>query len=164
MTSRPATPLRIAASVILVGCLPALLRAQGTPAVSVIPYPASATVDSAVRFTLGATPVVALSAPANAELRALGTLAGDILRQELGAQPRVAATAAGAGSSAAVTLTLASSDTSAGVESYRLDVTRRGVAITAPRPAGLFYGLQTLRALLEAERGRTTAGLSLIHI
>ena len=160
MTSRPAMPLRIAASVILVGCLPALLRAQGTPAVSVIPYPASATVDSTVRFIFGATPVVALSAPANPELRALGTVAGDILREELGAQPRVATTAASASSSAAVTLTLASSDTSAGVESYRLDVTRRGVAITAPRPAGLFYGLQTLRALLEAERTRTSAGTS----
>ena len=160
MTSRPAMPLRIAASVILVGCLPALLRAQGTPAVSVIPYPASATVDSTVRFIFGATPVVALSAPANPELRALGTVAGDILREELGAQPRVATTAASASSSAAVTLTLASSDTSAGVESYRLDVTRRGVAITAPRPAGLFYGLQTLRALLEAERARTSAGTS----
>ena len=134
-----------------------MVRAQTAPAVSVIPYPASVAVDSSVRFTFGATPVVALSAPANAELRALGTLAADILRHELGANPRVATTAAASTPSAAVSLTLAPRDTSGGTESYRLDVTARGVAITAPRPAGLFYGLQTLRALLEAERARTTA-------
>jgi hexosaminidase len=148
--------LRGALAALLVGCLPALVRAQSVPAVSVIPYPASATIDSAVRFTFGATPVVALSAPANAELRALGTIAVGILREELGAQPRLATTAL-ASTPAAVSLSLAG-DTSAGAESYRLDVTGRGVAITAPRPAGLFYGLQTLRALLEAERPRTPAG------
>ena len=110
-----------------------------------------------MRFTFGATPVVALSSPADAELRALGALAVDILRHELGANPRIATTAAAATPSAAIALTLAPRDTSAGTESYRLDVTARGVAITAPRPAGLFYGLQTLRALLEAERARVTA-------
>ncbi|MFL5619507.1 MAG: beta-N-acetylhexosaminidase [Gemmatimonadaceae bacterium] len=150
-------PLRTAASVILIGCLPALLHAQGAPAVSVIPYPASVTVDSSVRFTFGATPMVALSPPGNAELRALGTIALGILREELGAQPRLATTAASSTPSPAVALILSSADSSAGAESYRLDVTRRGVAITAPRPAGLFYGLQTLRALLEAERARTTS-------
>jgi hexosaminidase len=157
MTMRPAMPLRTAASVLLIGCLPALLHAQGTAAVSVIPYPASASVDSSVRFTFGATPVVALSAPGDAELRALGTLAVDILRHELGAQPRIATASASSTPSAAVALTIAG-DASSGTESYRLDVTRRGVRISAPRPAGLFYGLQTLRALLEAERARATAG------
>ncbi|HKP14449.1 MAG TPA: family 20 glycosylhydrolase [Gemmatimonadaceae bacterium] len=160
MTTRLA--LRLAASLLLVGGLPSMLGAQASPAVSVIPYPASASVDSSVRFSFGATPVVALSSPADAEQRALGALAADILRQELGANPRVANTAAPATPSAAVSLTLAPRDTSGGTESYRLDITARGVAITAPRPAGLFYGLQTLRALLEAERARlTAAGTSL---
>jgi len=154
MTMRLA--LRLATSVLLIGGLPALLRAQAAPAVSVIPYPASASVDSSVRYTFGATPVVALSAPNDSELRALGALAADILRHELGATPRVATTAAAATPSAAVALTLAQRDTSAGTESYRLDVTARGVAITAPRPAGLFYGLQTLRALLEADKQKET--------
>jgi hexosaminidase len=148
--------LRATVTAVLVACLPAPARAQTAPAVSVIPYPASATVDSSVRFTFGTTPVVALSAPGNAELRALGSIAVGILQEELGAQPRLATTAS-ASTTAAVSLTLAG-DTAAGPESYRLDVTRRGVAITAPRPAGLFYGLQTLRALLEAERPRTAGG------
>jgi hexosaminidase len=156
MMMRPAMTLRFAVSALLFGCVPALVHAQSTPAVSVIPYPASATVDSTVRYAFGATPMVALSAPASAELRALGEVAVGILRDELGVRPRLATTASGATSSA-LALNLAG-DTAAGAESYRLDVTRRGVSITAPRPAGLFYGLQTLRALLEAERPRTAAG------
>ena len=156
MMMRPSMTLRAAISALLVACVPALAPAQSAPAVSVIPYPASATVDSAVRYAFGATPVVALSAPANAELRTLGEIAVGILRDEVGAQPRLATTAA-ASTSSAVALSLAG-DSTAGAESYRLDVTPRGVAITAPRPAGLFYGLQTLRALLEAERPRTATG------
>src|SRR6185295_3827911 len=124
------------------------------PVVSVIPYPVTATVDSSVRYAFRATPVVALSAPGNAELRALGAIAVGILRDELGAQPRLA-TSGSSSTPSAVALNLAPGDSAAGAESYRLDVTPRGVAITAPRPAGLFYGLQTLRALLEAERPRT---------
>ncbi|HEU4723573.1 MAG TPA: family 20 glycosylhydrolase [Gemmatimonadaceae bacterium] len=154
MTTHLPTVLRRAASVLLLGCTPTLLRAQAAPAVSVIPYPASVTVDSAVRYVFGAAPVVALSAPANAELRALGDLAVDILRHELGGQARLAPTAAASTSGAAVSLILAPRDAAAGRESYRFDVTSGGVAITAPQPAGLFYGLQTLRALLEAERAR----------
>ena len=157
MMTRPAMTLRVAASVLFLGFRPSLLGAQAAPVVSVIPYPTTASVDSSVRYAFGATPVVALSAPANAELRALGELAAGILRDELGAQPRLATTAA-ASTSSAVALNLAPGDSSAGTESYRLDVTRSGIAITAPRPAGLFYGVQTLRALLEAERPRTATG------
>ena len=151
---------RRAALAFLFACAPTLLRGQATPAVSVIPYPASVTVDSSVRYTFGATPVVALSAPADAELRALGALAVDILRHEVGGQPTLATAAAGATPTAAVSIVLTPSTAGSGPESYRLDVTNAGVRISAPRHAGLFYGLQTLRALLEAESARraTTHG------
>ena len=139
---------RSAPALLLVG-LTSLARAQAAPAVSVIPYPASVSVDNAVHYTFTATPTIALSAPSNAELRALGDLASGILRDELGARPRVVSTPTSAARGDAVALVLAPSDSAAGVESYRLDVTRRGVTITAPRTVGLFYGVQTLRALVE---------------
>lgn len=40
---------------------------------------------------------------------------------------------------------------SAGDESYTLDISRRRVHITSPSPAGIFYGIQTLRQLLPPE-------------
>ncbi|MGH6655002.1 MAG: glycoside hydrolase family 20 zincin-like fold domain-containing protein, partial [Actinocrinis sp.] len=46
-------------------------------------------------------------------------------------------------------------------EAYRLDVTPDTVTITAPSAAGLFYGAQTLRALLPSaafRRARTESG------
>ena len=39
-------------------------------------------------------------------------------------------------------------------EAYSLDVTARGVNLTAPKPAGLFYGVATLRQLLVRQSGR----------
>lgn len=42
-----------------------------------------------------------------------------------------------------------------GAEGYQLDVTTGGVAITAHQPAGLFYGVQTLRQLLPASADAT---------
>jgi len=38
-----------------------------------------------------------------------------------------------------------------GAEGYRLESNRDGVTITAPRAAGLFYGVQTLRQLMPAD-------------
>ncbi len=43
-------------------------------------------------------------------------------------------------------------DSSLGSEGYALSVTRARVGITAPRPAGIFYGIQTLRQLVSAGR------------
>src|SRR6187551_278956 len=67
MLKRPSIALRFAVLGLLLPTFAERSHAQGTPAVSVIPYPASATVDSSVRYVFGASPVVALSAPANAE-------------------------------------------------------------------------------------------------
>jgi hexosaminidase len=161
---------RCAPALLLVG-LNSLARAQAAPLVSVIPYPASVTVDNAVRYTFGQAPTIALSAPSNDELRALGDVAAGILRAELGGRPHVVGTPASAGRANAVSLVLVPADSAAGPESYRLDVTHRGVTITAPRTAGLFYGLQTLRALLEpkllvtsAERPNASGTLQGVHI
>ncbi|MEO8563928.1 MAG: family 20 glycosylhydrolase [bacterium] len=129
--------------------------AQRTSAVAIIPYPASVTVDSSVRFVLGPVASIALSAPANGELRTLARVASGVLSEELGARSSVATHRAGAGTASTLSLVLAPADSAAGLESYRFDVTARGITIAAPRAAGLFYGIQTLRSLLQAERART---------
>jgi hexosaminidase len=49
-----------------------------------------------------------------------------------------------------VTLQLSPGDKALGAEGYRLVVARERVTITAARPAGLFWGTQTLRQLLPA--------------
>ncbi|MEO6527701.1 MAG: family 20 glycosylhydrolase [Gemmatimonadaceae bacterium] len=127
--------------------------AQSAPAIAVIPYPAVVTVDSSARYVLGPRATIGLSSPNNAELRALGQVAVDILREELGASAVVSPRRSAARTNSIV-LELAPRDTAGGAESYRLDVGRRGVRITAPRHTGLFYGLQTLRGLIVAERAR----------
>ncbi len=47
-----------------------------------------------------------------------------------------------------IALALSPGDRALGDEGYRLSVSREGVTLTAARPAGLFWGTQTLRQLL----------------
>ena len=53
---------------------------------------------------------------------------------------------------------------SLGTEGYRLEVTSRGVRITAPSDAGLFYGAVTLWRLMTAAGGRGPATLAPVEI
>ncbi|RYF47107.1 MAG: beta-N-acetylhexosaminidase, partial [Cytophagaceae bacterium] len=62
------------------------------------------------------------------------------------------------GSAGTIQLTLnATPDAKLGDEGYILNATPKGVTITANKPAGLFYGAQTLMQLLPKEIGSKTA-------
>ena len=148
----------------LLSCLPALACGQSAPAVSVIPYPASVRVDSSVSYRFGSSLVVALPAGASAELREVAQTAVGILHEELGPTARIDMGRPAAAGASVVALSLTPSDSASGPESYRLDVTAKGVAISAPKPAGVFYGLQTLRALLEVGRGPADTALNATRV
>jgi hexosaminidase len=83
---------------------------------------------------------------------------------------RLPVTAAGADATGgSIALALTPRDRSLGEEGYRLVVARDGIALTAARPAGLFWATQTLRQLLppaihaEAQPGPWRVPLGTIH-
>jgi hexosaminidase len=106
---------------------------------ALIPVPANLTPRSG-SFVLSPT----TSIVAGADLRGQAELVRDQLRPATGAPLPVAASGTGPG----ITLALDPSLASLGDEGYRLSVTGQGVAIRAPRPAGVLHGSQTLRQLL----------------
>ena len=59
-------------------------------------------------------------------------------------------TIGGARASGAIVLGVVPADRALGAEGYRLVVARDGIRLTAARPAGLFWGTQTLRQLFPA--------------
>ena len=58
------------------------------------------------------------------------------------------------GGTAGGAVTLALRETGGNPEGYRIDVTAEGVTVTAPTPAGVFYGIQTLRKAVGVTEGR----------
>lgn len=80
-----------------------------------------------------------------AETRDLGYTLADLLRPATGLRLPVTTAAPIAG---AIVLALESSVGPAGPEGYHLDVTPARITIRGATPAGIFYGIQTLRQLL----------------
>ncbi|MBN8822501.1 MULTISPECIES: family 20 glycosylhydrolase [unclassified Spirosoma] len=81
----------------------------------------------------------------------------DMLSQRLN-KPTGYALAAKQGKAGKIQLNLnATPNTQLGDEGYMLDASSKGVVITANRPAGLFYGMQTLTQLLPKEIESKTA-------
>lgn len=131
--------------------------ATDTTAWSIVPVPAHLQAQDG-RFVPGAQVTIALSGKDDKALRELGALAGEILHENWRRDARIQS---GKVDSADVALELAS-DAKLDAESYRLDVTARRITLAAPSPAGLFYGLQTLRQL--ATPGTEKGGIAAVHI
>jgi hexosaminidase len=115
--------------------------------IQVIPQPASVTPGKG-QFSLSShTQIVA---PASAQ--ALAEQLRDYLRPATG-YPLPIVRAASAGS---INLSIDHSLKRLGPEGYRLETTRAGIRIRAYSPAGIFYGIQTLRQMLPADVMRRT--------
>jgi hexosaminidase len=122
--------------------LASLLLQLAQASFPIVPAPARLVPGDGV-FPVSAQTVVAVSDPADAELRALRDLVARNLGVTFGVTVTPGAAAAGAGRAGTVALLL---DTSMAAkrEGYRLEVTPQAVTLTARTPAGLFYGAQTL--------------------
>ncbi len=125
----------------LLGFAAALMLAPQDSVLPVIPRPVSAARTGGADFRLTArTAIVAPRAAA-----ALAIRLRDDLAPATGWQLPLRGAA---GEGPAIVLRLERGPDSLGDEGYRLDVTSRRVTIRARTPAGLFYGIQTLRQLL----------------
>lgn len=122
---------------------------------AVIPVPASAWLPGGPRFIIdSATSVVIRFAGAGfptADDRTAVERTGAAITRMLGGTARPAPRVLGAADSVparSILLVLDPARAERGDESYELAAAAAGVRITAARPAGLFYGMQTLRQLM----------------
>jgi hexosaminidase len=102
--------------------------------------------EGAFELTAGATISVE---PATEEMKGLGRFLADKLGTVMGqAVPVLPGSGARRGG---IHLTTVAGDVALGEEGYALSVTQDRVVLVAHRPAGVFYGIQTIRQLLPPE-------------
>jgi len=109
---------------------------------TIIPKPVAATATGGV-FTITSATQISVE-PASDELRALGLYLAGQLQAATGAE----LTLAPPGTAAQIRLSTAGADATLGEEGYELTIAPDGVRLSAPQPAGLFYGIQTIAQLL----------------
>ena len=151
MSKRTDSDLKLALLAISLVIIAVQSQAAGTaspapPTLALVPLPARLVVTGGA-FVLGPKTVIAVTPAPGA--RPVADLLARRLRAATGySLPVVTARVTGGERRDAILLTTAGADAALGPEGYALAVTPGGVVIRAPRPAGLFYGTQTLRQLL----------------
>jgi hexosaminidase len=108
-------------------------------------------------FRLDRDTRILLSDPASAELRTLSELLAAPLRAASGLPLPVSSEPPADHAPDAISIQLAPDSSLRSPESYRLTVSEQGAILSAPTPAGLVLGIQTLRQLLPPELERTPA-------
>ena len=111
-----------------------------------IPQPTSVQPAGGVFLLTADTTIV--TAPTTAEVTAIAEMLAAHLRPATGYPLPVLPANDASASSRRLSLALNPADTALGEEGYALTITPDAVSLTAHQPAGLFYGVQTLRQLL----------------
>jgi hexosaminidase len=143
---------------VLIACLaPAVsahprAQAAGAPASAaegskpgLIPWPTSVTLSDTERFSITKNTVIEVSR--EPELQRIARDLADLLRPALDAMPTIRQGGASP-AQGAIRLELEPSTGENAEEAYELTITTSGVQISGSTPAGIFYGVQTLRQLL----------------
>jgi hexosaminidase len=111
---------------------------------AVIPRPASVEADGGI-FNLTNLAAIYVD-PETDETKAIGQYLADKINPSTGYNIQVRA-ASGVPGKGNILLSLSGADPSVGEEGYEMVITPELVKVTANQPAGLFYGIQTLRQL-----------------
>lgn len=135
----------------LMASIPLLLKA-GRADYRIVPLPKSIQTDTTRVFTLQPGMGIAYDA-SNAEVARTAQFLSEWIAQQTGLQLQLTPAAKKAAIRLVVkpTASLAVSGSSTDKESYTLSVNKAGITITAPQPAGLFRGAQTLRKSLPTD-------------
>jgi hexosaminidase len=131
------------------------IAGQGKPVsskagLSIIPQPEKATVRPGF-FAVGQRPDILVKGQ-NAEVVNLTTFLAQAWKDNTGDLPEIRKRPSEVRSSARITLEIVQSPKTLGDEGYRLKISPRSIGISALKPAGLFYGIQTLRHLMAGQK------------
>jgi hexosaminidase len=121
---------------------------MSNPALAVIPKPAAVKM-SAGAFSLGLKTQIYLETNSS-DARWVGEYLSRLLSKPLGHTIPISVALHASQRRNAIVLSLKAS-TALGLEGYAMHVSRNAIHISAPKVAGLFYGVQTLRQMLPPE-------------